>query len=246
VSSTIPSIIGRLLEELSWQGKQIVSYRGGGRGFENVLSTEVLQALYFLPRSTFLAAVVGALHDGSPSSRTAFEAEAEEADFLVLPGGGMYLQAANIPKVEVQPDAIITTPSIYCLIEAKRIRVSSFQPRQLTRELLLAHQLAGERRPMLLLLLSEPPPVRVQGRGRLSLRDAIMTALPEIFTPGSDFPMWKLRIEETVSWITWKELANQIRLAQTRFTSGNPSVNAAINRIADSLLKSIEWHDEVA
>jgi hypothetical protein len=58
--------------------------------------------------------------------------------------------------------------------------------------------------------------------------------------------MWKLRIEETVSWLTSKELADQIRLAQTRFTSSNPSVDAAINRITESLLTSIEWHDEVA
>src|SRR5438094_10643398 len=94
----IPSIIGRLLEELSWTGKQITSYRGGGRGFENVLSTEVLQALHFLPRSTFLAAVVRAFHDGSPATRAAFGAEAEEAEFLVLPGGGMDLGTENMPR----------------------------------------------------------------------------------------------------------------------------------------------------
>jgi hypothetical protein len=29
-----------MLEEISWSGRQIVSYRGGGRGFENALSTE--------------------------------------------------------------------------------------------------------------------------------------------------------------------------------------------------------------
>jgi len=43
-----------------------------------------------------------------------FDAEAKQADFLVLPGGGMYLQTENIPKVEVQPDATITTQSVYC------------------------------------------------------------------------------------------------------------------------------------
>jgi len=242
---TIPSIIGRLLEELSWTGRQIISYRGGGRGFENVLSTEVLQALHFLPRSTFLAGVVKAFHDGSPATRAAFEAEAEEADFLVLPGGGMYLQTENMPKVEVQPDAIITTPTVYCLVEAKRIRSSSFQPRQLAREFVMAQQFAGERRPMLALLLSAPPPVRVKGRGRLSIRDAIMTALPDIFYPGSDLTTWKARIDETVTWLTWAELAEQITVAQQKFTSADPSVDAAINRIAASLLKSIEWHDAV-
>jgi hypothetical protein len=246
MTMTIPSIIGRLLEELSWTGKQIVSYRGGGRGFENVLSTEVLQALYFLPRSAFLARVVRAFRGGSPATHTEFQAEAEQADFVVLPGGGMYLHGDNIPKVEVQPDAIITTPSVYCLVEAKRIRSSSFQRRQLAREFLMAHQFAAKRRPMLALLLSSPPPVRVQGRGRLSIRDAIATALPEVFSPGSDLTTWESRIEETVVWLTWAELAEQIRLAQASFTSGNPSVDAAIERITSSLLKSIQWHDEVA
>lgn len=245
MSTTIRSIIGRLLEELSWSGPQIVSYRGGGRGFENVLSTEVLQALYFLPRSAFLGSVIRAFNGGSSTTRMAFESEAEEADFLVLPGGGMHLHAENIPKVEVQPDAIITTPNVYCLVEAKRIRSSSFQPRQLAREFLMAHQFAGERRPMLALLLSGPPPVRVQGHGRLSIHEAIVTALPQVFCVGADFSSWESRIEETVFWLAWAELAEQIRLAQSRITFADQSVAAAIKRITSSLLKSIEWHDAV-
>ncbi len=131
----IPSIIGRLLEELSWTGSLITKYRGGGRGFENVLSTEVLQALDFLPRTAFLGSV--ALHDGAAASRQALRDEAEQADFLVLPGE-MWLQAEDIPKVQIQPDAIISTPHVYCLVEAKRIRSSSFQPRQLAREFVMA------------------------------------------------------------------------------------------------------------
>src|SRR5439155_26007635 len=87
--------------------------------------------------------------------------------------------------------------------------------------------------------------VRVQGRGRLSVRDAIVTALPEIFYPGSDLTTWKARIDGTVAWLTWAELAEQIRRAQREFTSADPSVDAAINRITGSLLTSIEWHDEV-
>ena len=245
MNTTIPSILGRLLEELSWTGKQIVSYRGGGRGFENVLSTEVLQALYFLPRLAFLGAVIRAFHEGSPATRAAFASEAEQAEFLVLPGGGMYLHADNIPKVEVQPDAVITTPNVYCLVEAKRIRSSSFQPRQLAREFLMAHQLAGNRRPMLALLLSGPPPVRVQSRGRLSIHDAIITALPEVFCTGTDFSAWESRIDETVCWLTWTELAEQIRVAQAALVFTDSTIEAAINRIIGSLLKSIEWHAAV-
>ena len=40
------SIIGRLLEEISWEGKRVVHlYRGGGRGKENVLTAEVMISL---------------------------------------------------------------------------------------------------------------------------------------------------------------------------------------------------------
>ena len=52
------SVIGRLLEELSWVGHTIKSYREGGRGFENVLTAEVFQALDFLPRSNFLGKII--------------------------------------------------------------------------------------------------------------------------------------------------------------------------------------------
>ena len=38
-----PSMIARLLEEISWE--KAVKYRRGGRGMENVLTAEVLIAL---------------------------------------------------------------------------------------------------------------------------------------------------------------------------------------------------------
>lgn len=52
------SVIGRLLEELSWVGSTIKAYRHGGRGYENVLTAEALQALDFLPRGQFLGEVL--------------------------------------------------------------------------------------------------------------------------------------------------------------------------------------------
>lgn len=56
------SALGRLLEELSWVGSSIRGYRSGGRGYENVLTAEVLGALDFMPRSAFLGAVIAAAH----------------------------------------------------------------------------------------------------------------------------------------------------------------------------------------
>ena len=55
------SPMGRLLEELSWEGNAR-KYRGGGRGLENVLVTEVFSLLDQLPRSTFLGAVLTSRH----------------------------------------------------------------------------------------------------------------------------------------------------------------------------------------
>ena len=52
------SMVGKLLEEVSWE--HATSYRQGGRGRENVLSAEVMMALDFLPRDRFLGAAIRA------------------------------------------------------------------------------------------------------------------------------------------------------------------------------------------
>ena len=52
------SIVGKLLEEISWEKAR--DYRAGGQGRENVLTAEVLVGLDFLPRTHFLGAVIQA------------------------------------------------------------------------------------------------------------------------------------------------------------------------------------------
>jgi hypothetical protein len=52
------SVIGRLLEEISWEGRRVRNYRSGGRGMENVLTAEVMLGLYYLPRRPFLGEVI--------------------------------------------------------------------------------------------------------------------------------------------------------------------------------------------
>ena len=51
------SAVRRLLDELSWEGNAR-RYRDGGLGLENVVTTEVFQALDFLPRQAFLGRVL--------------------------------------------------------------------------------------------------------------------------------------------------------------------------------------------
>jgi hypothetical protein len=73
------SVLGRLLEEISWEGSRVKGYRDGGRGRENVLTAEVLLPLTFLPQEAFLAEVVRSAH-GAEQAR---EAVAGEAELLV-------------------------------------------------------------------------------------------------------------------------------------------------------------------
>ena len=80
-----PSAIGRLLREISWEGKKTTQYRKGGLGHENVLTTEVFQALDFLPRRLFLGAVL-AEATGADSARQQLVAEIEDAELDLLPG----------------------------------------------------------------------------------------------------------------------------------------------------------------
>ena len=47
------SVIGRLLEEISWEGSRVKQYGEGGRGLENVLTAEVLLPLTYFPRGPF-------------------------------------------------------------------------------------------------------------------------------------------------------------------------------------------------
>jgi hypothetical protein len=160
------STLGRLLQELSWEGRSVRNYRDGGLGRENVLTAEVLTALDYLPRTAFLGAVLAAAH-GADQARSQVMSEVEEAVITLLPDE-VRLQPRNPHQQDglvVQPDAIISSSNSYVLVEAKRLRRSSFQPEQLAREYLAVTQQANGRTPLLLLILGAPPPVAGRASG---------------------------------------------------------------------------------
>lgn len=97
---TKSSVIGRLLEELSWEGPKIRRYRNGGRGIENVLTAEVLLSLSYLPRTPFLGGVLSAAH-GAEATRTLVGQGLENATLELFPEE-ITLQQCDIG---VQPDA---------------------------------------------------------------------------------------------------------------------------------------------
>src|SRR5687768_9343909 len=108
---TSPSIIGRLLEEISWEGNA-THYREGGRGFENVLTAEVFQALDFLPRTSFLGRIIQTMEGGSPETLNLLAEQVEEACFSLLPGDivlSEHVSPGESPLC-VQPDGILKSP----------------------------------------------------------------------------------------------------------------------------------------
>ncbi len=241
------SVIGRLLEELSWVGSTIRDYRQGGRGYENVLTAEVLLALDFLPRRAFFGRVIeGAV--GATEARQSFLATIEEAAFTLLPGNHELSKT-----VSVQPDGIIESPSSFALVEAKRIKSSAFQSEQLAREYLLllrdsARKTVPPKTPLFLLILGQPPPVRVKGNGRMEIKQALSRDLRAVHKKSDALGFGIERAEELVDkvvcWTTWDRIAQAIRAAQLEFKVDDASLKGTVDRLAASALAAIEWHSK--
>jgi len=192
---TNDSPLGRLLEELSWEGNAN-KYREGGRGLENVLVTEVFSALDLLPRRAFLGEILAAAH-GADVARAATIESIEDAVVDLLPGGpDLALGGPNI-----QPDAYLHLPDATVLVEAKRIRSGAFQPEQLAREFLTLMRDHQTTYRLLLLVLPKPPPVPVSGLGQLEVVEAITSQLPAVYARATVPPLFRHR--STSSWCRW-------------------------------------------
>ncbi|MBG6183041.1 hypothetical protein IWX65_000988 [Arthrobacter sp. CAN_A214] len=238
-----PSMIARLLEEISWE--KAVKYRRGGRGMENVLTAEVLIGLDLLPRVHFFAHVVKSC-SGAVEARGKLVEHVESVEMSLLPGdmsvnpaGG----AAN--KFIVQPDAVILSPNVFTFVEAKRIKTSAFQPEQLAQEYVVLINNAGECTP-LLFLLGVQPPVSVKGLGKMSLHDAIELHLPAVLERAGGIGVSKedlmSRVDDVVRWISWDTLASSVRTQMASFSCGDSSTDAAVQRLGNQVTSAINWH----
>jgi len=245
-----PSAISRLLEELSWGGKQGADrLRGGGRYLENVLTAEVLQALDFLPRTAFLAQVFRAA-SGADRAREVHAAAAEDATVTVLPGpmACAALDPASRTGIEIQPDAIVASPTTYALVEAKHNVTGTFGPHQLARELAHTLLIAPPRVPLLLLILHRPPPIRVQTRGVLCVTEAVSLSIDDVLSvlhaEGHTLSRDEVldRAPASVAWTTWSTLRDSLGEAVEAFGDGDASIDTAIGRIAGGAIRAIEWH----
>ena len=235
------SVIGRLVEELSWEGRKIRRLRNGGRGDENVLTSEVLLLLSYLPRGAFLGGILAAAH-GADDVRSRIAADLEEAalqmfpDEITIPGTG----------VRVQPDAAIWQERSAVLIEAKGPRAGAqFQKAQLAREFLALMADPREHR-LLLVILGSPPPIRIQNAGRLELLDGVSTGLKELCAlrggPPEDYDRLIQLIPETVSWMTWQEIRDSVAAIAANFSCRDNSLSNTVHRLALDLVNTVDWH----
>lgn len=231
------SPIGRLLEEISWEGNAR-AYRSGGRGRENVLTTEVFLALDFLPRSHFLGRLLqGAI--GADDARSEICRTIEEAAIDVLPGN---IQCGTSAKPTIQPDALIETAANVCLVEAKRIIGSpTFQRPQITRSVQALHHRSQSRTGLLLLVVPTAPPVAVAGLGRMSIEDAVRLGISDCAHPREVLEL-EAFAAQSVAWITWAQIAAIVRSSAEQLETADGSLAATVQRLAQSVVRAIEWH----
>ena len=157
-TTVTPSVVGQLLKSVSWE--KATYYRLGGKGRENVLTAQVFGALDLLPRTAYLGSVLRTQTHGAEQAVRLLSDESEDLTFTLLPDD-LYLDvkaAHGTKRVSVQPDGLLESKSVFCLMEAKRIKPGSFQPEQLAREYLTVLKFAKARdiTPLLLLVLPDP------------------------------------------------------------------------------------------
>ncbi|MFS0715739.1 hypothetical protein ABC337_03630 [Arthrobacter sp. 1P04PC] len=237
-----PSVISRLLHEISWEGSKVKLYRDGGRGMENPLTAEVFQGLSNLPRGMFLGEILRCAH-GADDARLTAATEVERSDVDVLPGS-LPLPALGI---DVQPDVWVTGPSVQVLVEAKGFKKgAAFNREQLPRELLCLQAHSGGRAPLLLLILASPPPIKLAGNGVHEVEAGVAAGLKSVCDragmTAEDYERLRTAIPDCVAWITWAEI-RVVVMRQKEALSGLPSsVAASVHRTADGVAQAIRWH----
>jgi hypothetical protein len=248
--SASKSQIASLLSGISWEGKKVTKkYRQGGRGVEEVLTTEVLLGLGFLPRKPFFENLVKHFMYNGSGGPFLTSNEVESFDFCPIPSGRHALKPdaeTHQAAIDVQFDAMAQTCNSRIFIEAKRIGTSSFQEEQLARTFLIALRESDDLVPRVLLLLGSPPPVKIKKVGRVDVKEGILARLGEVYekTDYLDLSLEEAesRIDECVAWITWNEIKKSIERSMQQYENPDPSTYAAVKRVAEFVKNSIEWH----
>ena len=226
----------RLLDELSWEGNAR-KYRGGGHHLENVLTAEAFSTLDLLPRAWFLGTVMAAA-TGAAEARAVVISQVESTVVDVLPGDLKPHWLDGTPTGwAIQPDVLFDAPRAFTYVEAKAPQ-GRFQPAQLARSLLTTLDAAGDRVPLLLLVVGSPPPLPVQGHPRLDLTHALDIGLGSM--PETDASWVRSRMSDTVAWVTWSQIADAVQASLTALPELHGTVRTSIERTATRLLQAVD------
>ncbi len=233
------SAIGSLLDEISWEGNAR-AYRGGGRGRENVLTTEVFWGLDLLPRRHFLAPVLRTAV-GADSARGRVAEQVEQLSIEVLPGGlAPRWASGESTGWTVQPDVLMKADNCLVYVEAKRITGGTFQARQIARSLQATLDAANGRPAVLLLVLGSAPPIPVTRHGRLSIQEALEMGLADF--PDEDAERLRQARDATVAWTTWDQIACVVQECADGFDSVDESWHSSIHRLTAVVTDSVKRH----
>lgn len=149
-------------------------------------------------------------------------------------------------KIDVQPDVWVTSPSVQLLVEAKGYRKgATFAIEQLPRELLCLQAHCGNRTPLLLLVLTTPPPIRLAGSGRHEVDAGVAWVLSPCVRAGmtaEDYEAFLASIPFCVAWITWPEIYTVVMRRKSALADLPSSIAASLHRTADGVTKAIKWH----
>ena len=242
------TMIGRILSEVSWTGKNVKGYRDGGAGYENVLTAEVFQLLDFLPRSVFLNKVLQNVNMLNGNKYKISTDNSEKMNLDILPGNYYLKEKYNSHQtgMPVQPDGILESDELYIMLEAKRIKSSSFQPQQLAKEFYLMTREMQDKKPLLLIVLGKKPPVLIKGKGRRAIADDILLEIDSISQKANYHPLTNDQIEslvkDSVGWITWDEVLKICKEQLTLIDSDNSTYTNSIKRMVQELDKVVKRH----
>ena len=81
---------------------------------------------------------------------------------------------------------------------------------------------------------------------RLSLHEAIESALAGVLerAEGEFAPAEELLagVDEVISFVTWDQIAVVVRASLNDRSLGDESVRGSVTRLAESVVRAIEWH----
>ncbi|GAA2501940.1 hypothetical protein [Terrabacter carboxydivorans] len=168
---------------------------------------------------------------------TAAQADIEQVTVDLLPGD---LARPDL-ELRAQPDVLIDSAETFVFVEAKRLRRSSFQADQLAKELLLAAEHGQGRNPVLLLVLSAPPPIRVQGHGTLTIEEAVLLG-QQLISARRGRQVGVPNALDSVAWTTWGDIGRAVAAAAQDYNNPDESTHNAVTRIAMTVSEALRIH----